>query len=148
MKKILFTLLIVLGGLTASFAQTQISGYLESDPTDGINAAAAAAANYFAAVQACRTLIHDSKTDWYLPSTEEIVLFANGSSLTGAAPGCIGNNCDWNINWCWTRTADIGHWGVSSGGGIGLFRHSLGGGANTFSHADGNSGAHYVRCVR
>ena len=144
MKKILFTLAILLGGLVGSFAQIEISGYLDSDPTDGINNPPATF-NQMDAVNACRNLVHKGNNDWYLPSFEELMLFTPATT-SAVVPGCTGLNCD-----------------VSSVSGVHYIRTRSTPKANDH-HVDGTQnlaanyfglctqlvwyGAYHVRCVR
>ena len=151
MKKIILTFGIAFLALCNLQAQTEISGYLDATPNDGISGAAATF-DLFSAVQACRNLVHDGKTDWYLPAWEEILLFTNGDSDTGTTPGCVGTNCDWtDSTYVWVRGP------VRKGYNDGintmfyiLFKHATSG-TNTnggyAAQATSASGA-LVRCVR
>lgn len=150
MKKVCLTLGIAFISFCSAQAQTEISGYLDSSPADGISGAAA---NYdiFSAVQACRNLVHDGKTDWYLPSWEEILLFTNGDSDTGATPGCLGSNCDWTTTSTWVRGSVRRGFNDTGGAMFYIqFRHATTATATNNGYAtqaNSNSGAP-VRCVR
>lgn len=114
MKKIFFTLIIVLTALCGVLAQTEISGALDATPIpgvgdggEGITGAPKVTWTLHQAIDACRNLVHDGKKDWYLPSSEEAVLFI-GSSNVSAIPGCTGMNCTWGAvnggnNFIWVR---------------------------------------------
>ena len=162
MKKVFLTLSIAFIALCNLQAQTEISGYLDSNPSDGISGAISDSYDFFQAVRACRNLVHDGKTDWYLPTYEEIVLFydhdgsvtANGPIVT-PTPGCIGTNCDWANGsgyWCWTRSYQP-HYNSSNGNISPMAaRHYYitpnFGAANDLSYSFNSGHKLFVRCVR
>ena len=143
MKKVILTLTIILSSFALVTAQTEISGYLDSDSSDGISGAPAQY-TFSRAIVACKNLVHDSKTDWYLPTYNEIALFFATDWAQG--PGCVGTNCAWNFiadaQFVWTRQV----MNDSDGNGACIIHiHSYYTGQ---SYANASNTAGYVRCVR
>ena len=150
MKKILFTITIILAVCCGALAQTEMSGVLDATPIpgagdggEGITGAPKNTWRLHEAIDACRNLVHDGKKDWYLPSSEEAALFI-GATFNSAIPSCVGINCTWASvnNYIWVR----GHSWTNqqdSGAIIHIGVHQWGNSWNTASTANGT-----VVCVR
>ena len=93
-------------------AQTEISGYADADPTNGINDLTAVTYSIDEAVVYCRDLVEDGKDDWYLPSGEELMLFIPDQDECASSPGCVSSSsCEWTAGrYHWTRTQTGSGW--------------------------------------
>lgn len=141
MKKNILTLAIGILLSGSLFAQTEISGYADSDATDGINTAAQQY-TIDEAVAYCRDLVEDSKNDWYLPSVEELTLFIPDQDLCATSyPGCVSDaaECQFQARYHWTRSNRDAGWAC-------IYTYCSG--SNITYQNNSTTALKHVRCVR
>ncbi len=142
-KRVLLFFSAISIGLTG-FSQTQISGYADLDPANGINDGTAATYRLDQAIAYCRDLVENGDNDWYLPSVEELFLFMpDQSQCATSTPGCVSDPAECQfVAARYHRTRSM----MSSAGFVSLYTYCNTG--NVFTTTTSASAAYYVRCVR
>lgn len=142
MKKSLFTILLFATSIVG-FSQTEISGYADLDPSNGINDGTAATYRLDQAIAYCRDLVENGDNDWYLPSVEELLLFMPDQTLCAAStPGCVSDpsECVF-VAARYHKTRSM----MSSAGFVNLYTYCN---ASSFTTTTASATPYYVRCVR
>lgn len=141
MKKIGHIIILCMITVFSVNAQTEISGYADADPTNGINDGTAITYSIDEAVVYCRDMVEDGKDDWYLPSGEELMLFIPDQDECNTSPGCVSSaaDCEWVASrYHYTRT-------LNAIGYLAIYTYCS---SNNLTYTHNASTAYYVRCVR
>ncbi len=125
------------------FSQTEIAGYADLDPSNGINDGTAATYRLDQAIAYCRDLVEDGKNDWYLPSVEELFLFMPDQTLCASStPGCVSDPAECIfVAARYHKTRSM----MSSAGFVNLYTYCT---ASSFTTTTASATAYFVRCVR